>query len=113
MDVTIADVIVYAITFTALYIFIDFLAYTMRKISQFKVAEAEEQFHQQNLILRIDTVKHKEQEVYLVYDDERNKFVTQGTVAEEIADRLKIMYKDRNIFVKLPNDELMVFQKVV
>lgn len=113
MDITLADVIVYAIFITVVYIAVDFIAYTMRKVSIFKIEEATKQFHQQNLIIRIETVKHREQEVFLVFDDERNKFVTQGTSAPEIADALKQMFKDRNIFVKLPNDELMVFQKVV
>jgi hypothetical protein len=113
VDITLADVVVYVIVLFTLKTVVEFILYIIQVMTISKKEETIKQFHSENLILRIDTVKHKDQEVYLVYDDEFNKLLTQGTVAEEIAAELKKKYKDKNVFIKTPGrDDLIVFSLV-
>jgi hypothetical protein len=53
----------------------------------------------ENVIIRIETVKHKEQEVQLVFNHRTGKFVTQHTSQRELVADLIERFKGKTVHV--------------
>ena len=57
------------------------------------------------VMLSIEAVKHRGQEMFLVYEVEKNKFVTQGTSAKEIQEALLERFRGKHVYVKIGEDQ--------
>lgn len=53
-----------------------------------------------NVLVTIEVVEHKGQNMFLVFDALNKKFVLQGLSFDEIKDALKAKYEGKSIFIK-------------
>jgi len=82
-------------TFACMILF-DFLQAFFAGREDLKVKEIK----QNNVLVTIEIVEHKGQNMFLVFDALNKKFVLQGMSFDEIKDALKSKYEGKSIFVK-------------
>ena len=111
MDLTLSNVINYILLFISVYAITRFIKTVLLTAALVKHVEACKVFENNNVVIRIEKVVHNEQEVFLVFNDLNNNFVTQGISAHEIAESLKKMYHNRTVLLKTDSSELIVFSE--
>lgn len=78
---------------------------------KFRQMEIVQRILEENVVLRIETVKHKEQEVQLVFINATGKFITQHTNPRELAKELVGLFKGKNVYVAKDGVAVQLFTK--
>lgn len=78
---------------------------------KYRQLEIVQRIIEENVVLRIETVKHKEQEVQLVFINATGKFITQHTNPHELAGELVKIFKGKNVYVAKDGVAVQLFSK--